>query len=243
VISRALNGIAVAAILLTGCGETRAWVLWERENQVLGTDAGCADCTYRLTLEGLTTTTQRGGTDGTAYVDVCPADGALVGYGGTLQEVPVEVNGAGAMITVIGSLRATCATVALSGNDVLVITPTAETLPARGDATKQATWSQTCPQGEVVVGFDAQAGIFLDRIAFVCGRADVAMSASGPTLTVSVQNALPATGGDGGYVFQDRCPQGQVARGQDLRSGQWINSFALVCGAPSFALTGRDGGG
>jgi hypothetical protein len=244
VISRAFTSIAAAAFVLAGCGaETRGWVLSEHGLEALDADASCVSCTYRFAIDGLTTTGQRGGTDGTAFVDVCPADGVLVGYSGTLQDVPVEVNGVSGVITVLGSLRGTCASVALSGNGDLVITPTAETVPARGDATQPATWSQACPQGQVIVGVDAQAGIFLDRISFVCGQVDVTLSAAGPTLSVSVGNALPATGGDGGAAFQDRCAQGQVARGQDLRSGVWINSFALVCGTPSFPVAGRDGGG
>jgi hypothetical protein len=242
VISRALTGIAVAAMLLTDCGaETRGWVLWERETQILDAEA-CPDCTYRFALDGLSTTNEQGGTDGVRYVDVCPADGVLVGYSGVLRDVPAQINGTDTVITVVGSLRATCAAVALSDSGV-AITPTAEMLPVRGDATTPATWSQTCPLGELIVGFDSQAGIFLDRVSFVCGKADIVPSTSGPTLAVSVGNALPPAGGNGGGVFQDRCPQGQVARGQSLRSGEWINSFALVCGAASFTIAGRDAGG
>jgi hypothetical protein len=243
VISRARTGVAVAAVLLAGCGaETRGWVLWEPEPEMLDAEA-CPGCTYRFALQGLVTTSQRGGTDGTDYIDVCPADGVLVGYSGTLQQVPVEVDGVAAVITVIGSLRATCAAVAFSDGNNLVITPTANPLPARGNATDPATWSQMCPPGEVIVGFDSQAGIFLDRVSFVCGKVDVAAAAAGPAFTVSVGNALPPTGGNGGEAHQDRCPRGQVARGQDVRSGLWIGAVALVCGTPSFAIAGRDGGG
>jgi hypothetical protein len=241
VISRAPSCIAAAAVLFAGCGETRAWVLWEPESQA--PDASCLDCTYRFALDGLATTTPRGGTTGAGYVDVCPADGVLVGYGGTLQDLPVTVNGVDSAIRIIGSLRATCAAVALAGPGGLVITPTGDPLPARGNETDPAVWSQTCPPGEVIVGVDSQAGLFVDQVSFVCGRLDVVSSPSGPALTVSADSALAPNGGDGGNVFQDRCPQGLVARGHDLRSGGWIDAFALVCGTPTFAIAGRDGGG
>lgn len=231
-----IPGIAGAVLLAHGCGaESRGWVLWEREPTAI--DA-CADCTYRFALDGLAATLEHGGTDGVSYVDVCPGDGVLVGYAGTLQDVPVEINGAASVITVIGSLKATCASVAISRAGDLAITPAADPLPTRGEATNPATWSLTCLPGEVIVGVGGRSGIFLDAISVVCARPSLTQSTSGPTITLSGENAVGINGGDGGNAFDDRCPTGQLARGHSLRSGIWINSFGLVCGAPSFSIAG-----
>jgi hypothetical protein len=46
---------------------------------------------------------------------------------------------------------------------------------------------------------------------------------------------LPAAGGDGGMPFEQACPAGQLARGEALRSGEWIDAFGLVCGTPVLA--------
>lgn len=240
----AAPAIALAILLAQGCtAETRGWVLWERAPETPGLDAGCADCTYRFALGSLAITTEHGGTDGSSHVDACPADGALVGYAGTLQQVSVEINGTSSSITVVGSLRGTCASVAISAGGELAITPTAEQLPTRGDAASPPTWWQTCPEGEVVVGYDGRAGIFLDQVSFVCARAAIAQSASGPRMTTSAEHRLQPAGGDGGSPFNEHCGADQIAHGQSLRSDQWINSFALVCGTPSFVVAPRTDGG
>jgi hypothetical protein len=41
------------------------------------------------------------------------------------------------------------------------------------------------------------------------------------------------SGGDGGEPYDVRCPDGEMARGQELRAGQWIDSFGLVCARPT----------
>jgi hypothetical protein len=239
-----MPAIAAAVLLVQGCGtETRGWVLWEHEPAVLEAGAGCADCTYRFALPGLATTIEHGGAYGLRSVDVCQDDGVLVGYAGTIQQVPVLINGVDSIIDVIGILEPTCASISISANGDLVIAPTARPPLSGSDAGSPATWWQTCPAGEVVVGYEGHSGIFLDQVSFVCARASLTQTASGPMLTVSAGHTLTPAGGDGGVAFQELCSSGQIACGQSLRSEGWIDSFALICGTPSFIVQERDGGG
>ena len=56
------------------------------------------------------------------------------------------------------------------------------------------------------------------------------------TLSSELPTPLETVGGDGGSAFQDGCPLGQMARGSNVRSGEWVDAFGLICGTPSLNL-------
>jgi hypothetical protein len=95
------------------------------------------------------------------------------------------------------------------------------------------TWTESCPPDEVVVGIEGRSGVALDALALDCARWSVTSTPTGPALAMASSETSTANGGDGGSAFSLPCPEGQMARGGDLRSGVWIDALGLVCGIPT----------
>jgi hypothetical protein len=223
-------GIAILAVLSQACGsETRGWVLAELGNESGAGDVGCSLCEGQIVLEGASATEQHGSlTSGTLYTDICPGSQALIGYAGTVIDF---VQADGSILSLIGSLQGFCGELGFSAGGRMTVLPGAA-LPLRGRSGDVATWSQMCPGDSVVVRFDGHSGIALDQVAFTCASWVAPLSDAGRELSIDVTTTLPAAGGTGGGAFQDGCPFGQMARGQAVRSGSWIDAFGLVCATP-----------
>jgi hypothetical protein len=171
-----------------------------------------------ISVGGESPTPLQGGDGGELATDLCPANQVIVGYAGTLTDPG---------ILLVGSVQATCAALVAMG-DGGVTTRADASLTARGQGTL-SPWTQACPANAVVVGFSGGSGVALDRIAIACAElhaVDGGIAQDPPT-------SLPAAGGDGGTAFDDPCPPGQVARGNVVRAGEWIDALGLVCGTPS----------
>jgi hypothetical protein len=216
--------IVVAALAASGvaaCGETSGIILGDVPPADDAATDACATCSTPVTLAGQTLTPQQGGTTGTAYTDLCPGDQAVIGYQGFLTPPSVGA-------TLVGGLQALCGTIVVDGSSSA--TMAGASLPMRG-ASQDSPWTQRCPTGQVVVGFAGRSGADLDQVAFECAP----WSASDAGLSMGAYVTLPAAGGDGGTAFQQTCPAGQLARGDALRAGDWIDAFGLVCGTPVLA--------
>lgn len=245
-VGRAARAAAVSGALgggiLAGCGGTRGLILGE----VPVTDAGaigvadaapgaddagtdaCPACPFPVAVSGATPTTQHGGTTGTAYADTCPPDQAVIGYQGYLT--PPSVG-----LTLVGGIQTLCGALAVNGPPPAPLTTSAgAVLPMRGTS-QVSPWTQTCPPDQVVVAFGGSAGIAVDQLAFTCAPWTATSAAAGATLTMGTPVPLGAAGGDGGTAYQDSCPPGEIALGSNLRAGEWVDAFGLLCGTPTLA--------
>lgn len=250
-----VGGAARAAVVLVGlgsgaltaCGETRALILGEvpfLDSGVIvadggpvvdvgAPDTGCTTCSLPIGLTGTSQTVQYGGDAGTTYTDTCPSDQAVIGYQGFLTPPAVG-------ILLVGAIQAVCGKLASSEAPPYALSTTAgATLPVRG-VSQTGPWAQLCPPDQVVVGFDGNSGDDFDQVAFVCAPWSAASGMPGAPLTMGATADLPAVGGDGGMPFHGSCPAGQLAIGSNLRAGEWIDAFGLVCATP--ATVASDGG-
>ena len=222
--------------IVAGCrAETRGWVLFERDATpppAATVDAGCASCADAgdagagSASDAGSLTPLHGSQGGMEHVDVCPADQVLIGYLGSVGDVSASAD----PLVVTRSLQAVCGTARVTAEGAISVVR-AGTLPQRGSTGELASWSQLCPLDALIVGVQGRAGLALDRVAFVCARV-VTSPGAGAALEIESTTLTAAAGGDGGRVFADSCPSGEVARGHFLRSGRWIDAFSLVCGAP-----------
>jgi hypothetical protein len=129
---------------------------------------------------------------------------------------------------VLGSIQARCASMAVDPSSGQVTTTPGAVLAVQGTGVANP-WTQTCPAGQVVVGFVGRSGTAVDQAALECASLAVSLDAGfsmGPVVV------LAAAGGDGGAPFQSPCPAGQLARGLVGRSGTWIDELGLVCASP-----------
>jgi hypothetical protein len=251
-----VGGAARAAVVLVGlgsgalaaCGETRALILGEVPFVDSGVsivdagllvdvgapvDAGCAACSLPIALTGTSQTTQYGGDSGTTYTDTCPSDQAVIGYQGFLTPPAVG-------LLLVGAIQAVCGKLASSEAPPYALSTTAgATLPVRG-ISQTGPWTQSCPPDQVVVGFEGNSGDAFDQVAFVCAPWSAAGGTPGGALTMGTPTSLSAIGGDGGMPFHESCPSGQLAIGSNLRAGEWIDAFGLVCATPT--TVAGDGG-
>jgi hypothetical protein len=170
---------------------------------------------------GQTATPRRGGSGGTAVVELCPDGGLLVGYEGTQSANP--------NFPWIVSMVGICATVTLSPPGVPATAWQLTRLPARG-GTSGERWSRMCPAGHVLVGFDGNAGSWIGQIVFAC--APIALNASGQAAVLGSDIELDDVGGAADNDFpQTDCPDGQAARGAETRVGSYLEGFGLICGS------------
>jgi hypothetical protein len=207
--------------LVPACrADVTGWIISERGSGAV-VEAGAP----RIVLRDSAPTNRAGDPQGPPFDDACPADQAILGFQGSVNDVGVFL---------VSSIQALCAelTPPADGTAELGVTPTVA-LPERGLASG-TTWSQRCPPDQVVVGFWGRSGLALDQIAFDCARIHVAADR-----TLSVDTVLvtlsPPNGGEGGDPFRIPCPAGQVARGAAGNADQWIQAFGLTCAAPVLA--------
>jgi hypothetical protein len=233
---------AVVALSPLGCS-TNGRILWES-----ATDAGLAvpeggldlDAAISavVVLSGQTATGWHGGDGGVPYTDTCPASQVVIGYEGATF---VDVDG-GIKTPVVSIIQGVCGTLSVSGpaSDPVAVTA-GSALNARGSL-QTALWSQMCPAEQVVIGFSGRTGDFVDRLAFMCAHWIVSIADGGASLSADSLTTLPAAGGLGGVAFPlEMCPPGQMATGDRLRAGFFVDQFALLCSTPvvSFADAGR----
>jgi hypothetical protein len=181
-----------------------------------------------VVLGGQSLTGQQGGDGGTAYTDLCPGNQAVIGYQGF-------VTGPEIGLTIIGAIQGVCGELSLGGGSVT--TDAGATLPMRG-TTQDVPWTQMCPADEVVVGFSGRSGAALDQVAFECAPWTASNDVDGGALSAGTIVTLTPAGGDGGSPYEDTCPSGQLARGSNLRAGNWVDAFGLVCGTPTLVSDG-----
>jgi hypothetical protein len=188
---------------------------------------GCTTgCPTGIVLGSRTSTVIEGGTTGTGFDDLCPTGQVVIGYDGG-QHQPQNY---------IGSLRATCGTIAVTpGTLAVTITPAGQLALHGGDVA--TPWSRHCGTDEMVFGFAGRTGLYVDQLTFLCARLGITTTFNTYTLSYQLTRALAPVGGTGGNAFANQlCPGGGVAVGDSGRDGQYIDAFGLVCSVPSLTF-------
>jgi hypothetical protein len=241
-VMRALRNATLAA-LLAGCQATVGLVLGEQApDAAAGADATTVETSVSdagggpehaspvvVELSGDATTSKYGSeTGGMPFLDLCPDGEAVVEVQGSLQP--------GFPMLLVSSIQGSCASMAVDPSSGQVTTAPGTVLPLHGTGPADA-WTQTCPAGQVVVGFVGRSGIALDQAAFECTSLAVNLDAGSFSMGPLV--VLVAAGGDGGLPFRTECPAGQLAHGLVGRSGDWIDEFGIACASPTLGGSDR----
>jgi hypothetical protein len=208
--------LAVAGLICcSGCGSG--------SDDVLG--GGPAPVTVKLTAGA--DTTLRGSMGGTLSRDVCPEDEMLIGVSGSTNGVPYLIG-----------LQAVCGTselVSAGGGAFRLAFDAGSVLAMRGWNHASGTeFTRTCPDDRVLVGFRGRSGALIDQLTLRCGRVVYVQDGGGGWMhQVEDVLDLDPAGGTGGSEFdQTNCPAGQVARGSNIRHGDGVDAFGMVCATP-----------
>jgi hypothetical protein len=205
------------------------WVLSERATatppgpDAKPPDGGCPSCSATVTWSNPTATPRFGTPRSPLFDDACPGDQAIVGFGGSVQDVGVFL---------VSSLQTFCGQPVVAGPTVSVAA--GEALPERGQPSGQ-TWSQMCPRDQMVVGFWGRSGSSLDQIGFDCAGVRASRNAANDyvlTVDTTISELSPPNGGDGGMPFRAMCPPGQIAVVAHINADTWIDEFGLTCARP-----------
>jgi hypothetical protein len=176
----------------------------------------------RVVLSGSNPLIQQGGSsNGSLHTDACPEDEVIIGYRGTTGSTGVN-NG-----RFVFSLEAACGVLSLpQPYGVLTVTPSGR-LPKWG-GTGDMPFEAICLPNQVVVGITGRAGSSLDSVEIVCGL--LATSSTSSPVVVTSRTPIGRVGGTTGTAYDGPCPGDQVARGQRINDGSWIDAFGLICG-------------
>lgn len=166
------------------------------------------------------TVVQGNSSGGTLYPDACPAGQVMVGIAGSV----------GASFD---QIQVVCGAVSL-GSDLGVTIGPGATLTVRG-ANVNAPVTASCPANQMVVGFGGKAGALIDSLVLRCAPLVVSAGDGGLyTAAVGTVTPLTAAGGAGGNAFSDTdCAAGAVATGANIRAGNSIDAFGLLCSTPT----------
>lgn len=84
-----------------------------------------------------------------------------------------------------------------------------------------------CALGTMATGFTGRAGLLVDNVQLACAASGTAGSGS---FTLGAASTSPALGGAGGAAFMPvACPAGSIAIGANIRAGNGVDAFGLVC--------------
>ena len=192
-------------------------------------DAECAsdeitECIATVTT-GQTGTALRpaDATGGNAFDDDCPAGQVLVGF---QMDFTNETNG------YPSGVRGRCAALDVSEAEPrLIALSEGTTLDRHGGGAAAAPVERMCPQGQVVVGFEARTGIWVDALALRCAPVAWIVGSEAEGLAPGGATALPWAGeSDNAPSPPVDCLAPQVAIGVRGRSGGALDAFGLRCG-------------
>ncbi len=173
-----------------------------------------------------------GGTGSGAFADTCPHNQVLIGLN-------VWTNpGTSIGSDFIQQSQGVCGKLEVAADSLSVI-PGSE-LRVRGLGFSEGEEEMTallCGPDEVVVGFDGNAGFYVEKVRVFCAPLSIADSGDG--LQIVVGEAAPGASvqkkDSGGEAFSSLCPEGQVARGPAVRGGGWLDAFGTICTTPTVA--------
>jgi hypothetical protein len=157
----------------------------------------------------------------------------VIGYKGTVNEPDASVNW-------LRSFQPICGTLVVTGDETFAVqTLPSETLAQVGDTNGSVAQTVMCPPDQMVVGFGAHSGSFIDSIAFSCAPLEIVSTDAGYAVVVGGATTMASIGGPRGMTLTlVTCPIGTIAVGSAGKAGRDINSFGLLCGTPTLVAGG-----
>jgi len=169
-------------------------------------------------------------TTGTTFNQRCAQDQILIGFTGTVEPP-------GSMTNWLRSFQAVCGSLSIAGTTYAVTTTQTVALPRRGMQQVMAQMSM-CPANQVVVGFVAKSGGWIDQVLPVC--APLTIDGMSPSYALSIgtraQVAQYVGGPNGDVTVTFPCPAGQIAVGDEGRDSAAIEAFGLRCAVPTLVV-------
>jgi cysteine-rich repeat protein len=154
---------------------------------------------------------------GTAFSHPCAAGAAIIGFQGDSSDG----------VTDIGHLRASCAPVSFAADGRLTWS-TIQNTAYQGNENAGALGTTKCANDSIVVGYTANAGLYLSGFELVCLPVSFVhgVLGYGPTTTLTMfgpatQQVQPTT----------QCAAGEAATFYEGRSGAVFDHFNLRCAA------------
>ncbi len=192
---------------------------------------GSAPRPVGITLGAVVSTEQLLPSDGGAtYRDTCMGNQVVIGFNGTTDPPSTGSSYPKSIQVVCGELR-------ISDNAPFTVTTSMTgALSSRGDGSTTFV-SRSCPPDQVVMGFDARTGNYVDQLTFRCAPLSISAGPNGYVLAVDRGLSIDSIGGAGGVVVPPvSCPSGAIAVGSAVRAGQAIDAFGLLCAKPTLAF-------
>ena len=161
----------------------------------------------------------------------CAANEAVIGFSGTVEPADAATNW-------LRSFRAICGSLTTTMNQPYAVTTTqTNMLPVRG-APQSVAQTRLCPTNQVVVGFIAKSGGWIDQIRPSCAPFVIGGTSPSYTLTLGPSTPLPdyVGGPNGDVTVPFQCPAGQVIVGDEGRASAAIEAFGMRCARPSLVI-------
>jgi hypothetical protein len=172
------------------------------------------------------TTTQYGGTGGTAFSYDCPAGSLLVGLriraGSEIDAVTPRCR-AYSVREGRGSIPYVYSMVWSPGSST-----TQGGVQYGGSGGTEAVYD--CPANQWISHYDIRAAARVDRLVLKCSSLSLVRVSSAWGISRVLGNTLAVAGGTGGTLYTNvSCPTDQVAQGIQGRSGSRLDAFAARC--------------
>jgi hypothetical protein len=103
------------------------------------------------------------------------------------------------------------------------VTRVTNSYSAERGGTAGTPFNLSCPDGRVLVGVQARAGLVVDRIQGIC------RPVTGAGAWTGSESTTVAAGGNGGSAVTRRCPANYAVSGFAGRQGQVLDQIALEC--------------
>ena len=109
--------------------------------------------------------------------------------------------------------------------------------------TTGTAFTDTCPSGEVLIGFTLRSAALVDQITPICRPVQIVESSGSPEYSYRLRwtgadDVQTAHGGTGGAVSLERCPTDEMVIGITGRAGALIDNLGIRCGTVTFTRSG-----
>ncbi len=169
-------------------------------------------------------------TTGVSFSQRCAQDQVLIGFTGTVEPP-------GSVTNWLRSFQSVCGSLSIAATTYAVTTTQTIPLPRRGVQQTVAQMS-LCPANQVVVGFVAKSGGWIDQLTPTCAPLGIEGMSPSYALSIGTRTALPqyVGGPNGDVTVAFQCPAGQIAVGDEGRDSMAIEAFGLRCALPALVV-------
>jgi len=168
---------------------------------------------------------------GTNFSGRCAPNEVVIGFSGTVEPADAATNWLRSFRAICGSLTTT------TSQPYAVTTTQTNMLPVRG-VPQSVAQTRLCPTNQVVVGFIAKSGGWIDQLRPSCAPFVIGGTSPSYTLTLGPSMPLPdyVGGPNGDVTVPFQCPMGQVIVGDEGRASAAIEAFGMRCAQLSLVI-------